>query len=120
MASLPFNVEWQSCLTNTKYHANIQQENLLGTNSVAKLGIVQEIDKIAPSSLVLGICMENACHEIHETCNSVTFYFMKKRISVISRKCSLPNMMRARWPNRTKCTSCLYILYTYIYINFMK
>ena len=30
-----------------------------------------------------------------KTCNSVTFYFMKNSFSDISRKCILPNMIRA-------------------------
>ena len=34
-------------------------------------------------------------HEFHETCLSVTFYFMKFSFSDISRKWILPNMIRA-------------------------
>ena len=33
-------------------------------------------------------------HEIHETCNSMTLYFMKNSFSDISRKFILPNMIR--------------------------
>ena len=32
-------------------------------------------------------------HKIHETCHSVTFYFMKNSFPDISRKCILPNKM---------------------------
>ena len=32
------------------------------------------------------------CHEIHETCNSVTFYFLSELFSDTSRKFILPNM----------------------------
>ena len=33
-------------------------------------------------------------HEFHETCHSVTFYFMKNSFSDINRKCILPNKIR--------------------------
>ena len=44
----------------------------------------------------------------HETCDSVTFYFMKKKsFSDISRKCISPNMIRAiNRINLVKTTSC--------------
>ena len=34
-------------------------------------------------------------HEFHETCHSVTFYFMKNSFSDIRKKCILPNMIGA-------------------------
>ena len=34
-------------------------------------------------------------HEMHETCDSVAFYFMKNSFSDTSRKWILPNMIRA-------------------------
>ena len=39
--------------------------------------------------------VERVLHEIQETCNSVTFYFMKNSFSNIDRKCILPNKIVA-------------------------
>ena len=49
-------------------------------------------------------------HEIHETCHSVTFYFMNKLLAVIRRKCFLLILAGSAFYQSylVKCTSCRY------------
>ena len=50
---------------------------------------------LSPLRLCTFVCLLSDRHGFHETCNSVTFYFIKNLISDISRKCILPNMIKA-------------------------
>ena len=55
--------------------------------------------RLQPMKIVKNFALElmEELHKFHETCNYVTFYFMRKKksFSDISRKCFLPNMIRA-------------------------
>ena len=76
---------WES---NTVNHAEIP----LKTNMTS---IVKNVHLI---SINLSLVKDNQPHEIHETCHSVIFYYVKKNsFSDISRKYILPNMFAAKF-----------------------
>ena len=55
-------------------------------------GLTGQSDRAAAQVVLRNI---NDCNEIHETCPSVTFYYLNNSLYDISRKCILPNMIRA-------------------------
>ena len=64
----------------------------LRLSAVAMHGLTRQSGS-APAEVVLRNI--NDYNEIHEICPSVTFYYINKSLYDISRKCILPNMIRA-------------------------
>ena len=64
------------------------------------LSNIKTFQKLSPpfrnaGSRLEALYLNNTFHEIHETCPSVTFYFLMNSLSDISRKCISPNLIRA-------------------------
>ena len=74
-------------VTNTKKVQMAEDEINSGYNAVIQ-GSSLVLLNVHPNS-------EKAVVNAMQTCNSVTFYFMKNSFSDVSRKWILPNMIRA-------------------------
>ena len=56
--------------------------------------VAMHLARVHPQGTYVILILMGVLHEIHETCHSVTFYFIKNSLSDISMQCILPNLIR--------------------------